>query len=60
MKNKDLIHELQKLDPDKEVMIQQGEDYDYMAVYSVKEKEVINMESTDDDEEISAIVIEYQ
>ena len=57
MKVKDLIIELQKQDPEKEVMIQQGEDYDYMAIYTVKELEIIDM--TSDDEEITAVVIDY-
>jgi hypothetical protein len=60
MKVKQLIAELQKQDPEKEVMIQQGEEYDYMAVYTVKEKELSDA-TYDDDEDltIKAVVIEY-
>jgi hypothetical protein len=58
MKNKDLIKKLQKLDPEKEVMIQQGEEYDYMTAYTVKEKELTDMDTSEQDV-ISVIVIEY-
>lgn len=54
MKVAQLIVELQKHDPEKEVMIQQGEEFDYMEVYSVKEKEVIH-----DDDTRHVVVIEY-
>lgn len=37
MKVKELIDLLSKQDPEKEVMIQQGEEYDYMVAYTVKE-----------------------
>lgn len=66
MKVKDLIAELQKQDPEKEVMIQQGEEYDYMVAYTVKAKELLDTERfdgmDDDDEEhttTNAVVIEY-
>jgi len=36
MKVKDLIEQLKKQDPEKDVMIQQGEEFDYMLVHSVK------------------------
>ena len=58
MKVKDLIIELQQQDPEKEVMIQQGEDYDYMAIYTIRETELVDMTS-DDDEEITTVVIDY-
>ncbi len=60
MRVKDLIKELKRQDPDKEVMIQQGEEYDYMTVYSVKTKDVVDMHSNDfEDDVIEAVVIEY-
>lgn len=60
MKVKDLIKELEKQNQEKEVFIQQGEEYDYMSVYTVKEMDIINMNSIYEDEEINAIVIKYQ
>jgi len=59
MKVKDLIKELQKQDPEKEVMIQQGEDYDYVIAYTVKEKELVDMDALEEDEEIAVVAIEY-
>lgn len=66
MKVKELIEQLKKQDPEKEVMIQQGEEFDYMAVYTVKEKELLDTEkfdgyNKDDDVHITtkAVVIEY-
>lgn len=59
MKVKELIAELQKQDPEKEVMIQQGEEFDYMKAYTVKVQEVIDMGENEEDEYISAVVIEY-
>lgn len=59
MKVKDLITELQKHDPEKEVMIQQGEEYDYMVAYSVKEKDLVDMNDVIDDGIVAAVVIEY-
>lgn len=60
MKVKDLINELLKHDQQKEVFIQQGEEYDYMKVYSIKEKQLNNLDSIDEDEIINAVVIKYQ
>lgn len=60
MKVKELIEELQKQDPEKDVMIQQGEEFDYMAVYTVKEKDVEIVDLYDQDDESMVIVaIEY-
>lgn len=57
---KELIEELQKQDPEKDVMIQQGEEFDYMAVYTVKEKDVEIVDLYDQDDESMVIVaIEY-
>ena len=58
MKVKELIELLNKQDPEKEVMIQQGEEYDYMAAHSVKEKDLVDMNDVDDSI-ITAVVIEY-
>ena len=57
MKVKELIDLLKSQDPEKEVLIQQGEDYDYMEVNSVTEKEVL-MED-DWDESHKVVVIQY-
>ena len=51
---KELITELQKQPPDMVVMIQQGEEFDYMTVYTVKEKELII-----EDKVKKTVVIEY-
>ena len=59
MKTKELIELLKAQDPDKEIMIQQGEDYDYMKAYSVKEMELVDTDS-DEDDTISYVVINYQ
>ena len=60
MKVKELIEMLQKQDPEKEVFIQQGEEYDYMRVYSVREKELLDVDGIEEDDEvIKAVVIEY-
>ena len=59
MKVKDLIKELEKQDPEKEVMIQQGEEFDYMVAYTVKEKDLVDMINVVDDGIIQAVVIEY-
>jgi hypothetical protein len=56
MKVSELIGLLQQQDPDKEVMIQQGEEFDYMAVYSVRVVEVTHL---DDEENTEAVCIEY-
>lgn len=55
---KELIELLSKQDPDKQVMIQQGEEYDYMVAYSVKEKDLVDMNDVDDGI-VTAVVIEY-
>lgn len=59
MKVKELIELLKKQDPEKPVMIQQGEEFDYMDVYSVKEQDVV-YDYSDDDSLLVAVVIEYQ
>jgi hypothetical protein len=58
MKVKELIELLSKQDPEKEVMIKQGEEYDYMAIYSVREMEVVDMHSNNDNE-IEIIAIDF-
>ena len=58
MKVKELIFLLQKQDPEKEVMSQQGEEYDYMVAYSVKEKDLVDMNDVDEGI-FTAVVIEY-
>lgn len=58
MKVKDLIKRLEQQDPEKEVMIQQGEDYDYMLAYTVKEIELVDSDSISDDTNLF-VVIEY-
>lgn len=57
MKVSELISELQKHDPEKEVMIQQGEEFRYMRVYSVREKDFL-MEYTMEIEQ--CVTIEYE
>lgn len=59
MKVRDLIEELKKQDPEKEVMIQQGEEYDYMKAYTVKLAELWDMNSVQDDDTMNVVVIEY-
>ena len=59
MKVKELIEKLQKQDPEKEVMIQQGEEYDYTLAYSVKEMELVDMTDDSDSPEKMYVVIEY-
>lgn len=39
-------------------MIQQGEEYDYMVAYSVKEKDLVDMNDVDEGI-FTAVVIEY-
>lgn len=58
MKTKELIELLKAQDPEKEVMIQQGEDYDYMLAYTVKEIELVDSDSDLDDTNLF-VVIEY-
>lgn len=57
MKVKELIVELQKQDPEMEVFIQQGEEFDYATAHTVKLKELSDFNN--DEEEITAVVIEY-
>ena len=60
MKVKQLIRELLKHDLEKEVMIQQGEEYDHVDSQSVKTKEVLDVDSTNpEDDVIEVVVIEY-
>jgi hypothetical protein len=59
MKVKDLIKELRKHDPEKEVMIQQGEDFDYMAAYTVKDAVLVNANTSEEDDNIDVVVIDY-
>lgn len=51
MKAKELIEALNKLNPEKEVMIQQGGDHDYMTVHTVKEMQVWDEDGEGDDED---------
>ena len=59
MKVKDLIKELEKQDPEKEVMIQQGEEHDYMKAYTVKVSELWDVNSPEEDDTMEVVVIEY-
>jgi hypothetical protein len=56
MKVKDLIEQLKKQDPEKDVMIQQGEEFDYMLAHSVK---VMELADEEEEENIEAVVIKY-
>lgn len=56
---KDLIEQLKKQDLNKEVMIQQGEEYDYMKAYTVKLAELWDVNSVQDDDVMNVVVIEY-
>jgi hypothetical protein len=56
MKVCELMEMLKHQDPNKEVMIQQGEEFDYMTVYTVRRLEVIN---PDDEDPTDAVVIEF-
>ena len=60
MKVKELVEKLKQQDPEKEVMIQQGEEYDYMRVESVREKEVFLMDTIEEGKETNIIAIEYE
>lgn len=51
MKNKELIELLLKCDPEKDVMIQQGGDADYLLVYGAEEMEVMDEDGEGDDPE---------
>lgn len=55
----ELIEELQKQDPDKSVMIQQGEEHDYMAIHTVKEREVWDADTPDEDDTMVIVAIEF-
>ena len=61
MKVKELIELLQRQDSEKDVFIQQGEEVDYMVVYSVRETELLDNDSIyeEETESIKAVVIEY-
>ena len=59
MKVKDLIKELQKQDPEKEVMIQQGEEFDYMKAYTVKDVELWDANAPEEDDTMDVVVIDY-
>jgi len=60
MKVKELIEELSKQDPEMEVMIEQGEDYDYMLAYFVRVKEINNIDDEDEYEDgVNYVVIDY-
>ncbi len=59
MKVKELIELLKKQDPESEVMIQQGEEYDYVVVATVKAKDLTDIDNITDDMITSAVVIEY-
>ena len=55
MKVKELIELLQQQDKEKEVMIQQGEVFDYMTIHWVRIVEISMM----NDDLIEAVCIEY-
>jgi hypothetical protein len=59
MKVKDLIKELQNQDPEKEVMIQQGEEFAYMKAYTVREVELWDANAPEEDDTMDVVVIEY-
>lgn len=59
MRVKELIKQLKKEDPNKQVMIQQGEEHDYMAVNTVKEMGLL-MDDIETDESIECVVIKYE
>ncbi len=56
---KELIEKLQKKDPNMIVMIEQGEEANYMIAFSVKEKEIEVIDDELENEVINAVVIEY-
>ena len=56
---KELTEKLKQLPPDKEVMIKQGEEYDYMTIDHVHEITVLDMDNPDEDEEIEIVAIDY-
>ena len=59
IKVKDLIKELEKQDPEKEVMIQQGLTFDYATVYTVTTKLLYDEDNPEEDMK-EFVVIEYQ
>lgn len=59
MKVKELIAELQKQDPEKVVMIQQGEEFDYMKAYTVNEVELWDANAPEEDDTMDVVVINY-
>ena len=59
MRVKELIALLQQQDQEKEVMIQQGEEFDYTLAYSVREMELVDMTDDSDEPEKMYVVIEY-
>ena len=59
MKVKELIEQLKMKDLEKEVMIQQGEEFDYMKAYTVKEIEVWDANAPEEDDTKEVVVIEY-
>lgn len=58
MKVKDAIKLLQKHDPEKRLMIQQGEVYDYMEAMTIKEEELCDRDSIEEDIYVF-VVIKY-
>lgn len=67
MKVKELIELLSEQDPEKEVLIQQGQgdgnEYDYMRAHNVRKIEIvpyIDDENVDESQEIEAVVIDYE
>ena len=59
MKVIELIEQLKKQDPKKEVMIQQGEDYGYMKPFTVREMQLWNIEAPEEDQIKDIVVINY-
>jgi len=59
MKVKELIAELQKQDPEKEVFIEQGDEYAYMKAHSVVGKWIWDESSTKEDDTVDAVVIQF-
>jgi hypothetical protein len=59
MKVKELIEELKKQDPEKEVFIQQRGEFDYMKAYTVRKTELWDANSSEDYITINVVVIEY-
>jgi hypothetical protein len=59
MKVIELIEILMRQDGDKEVLIQQGGEHEYMTVDSVKERIVFDTEDPNDDDDPNVIVIEF-